>query len=81
MSDKKVDLLELDRIEAWANDPHADCVAIVDEAIPVLIEEIHRLHVIESKAAGLVRTAHPEVGKREVVRQWWDALVAALEAP
>lgn len=30
-------------------------------------------------ARGLVRTAHPDVGQHEVVRQWWDALVAAVE--
>jgi hypothetical protein len=31
-------------------------------------------------ARGLVRTAHPtDVGKHEVVRQWWDSLVAAVE--
>jgi hypothetical protein len=43
--------------------------------------EVERLTLIETKAAGLVRTAHPEVGKREVVRQWWDSLVAALHPP
>ena len=32
-------------------------------------------------ARGLIRTAHPtRVGEAEVVRQWWDALVAAVEA-
>jgi hypothetical protein len=41
-----------------------------------LIAENHS--EVERCARGLVRTAHPEVGKREVVRQWWDALVTAL---
>jgi len=33
---------------------------------------------VERTARGLVRTAHPEVGKHEVVRSWWDALVESL---
>ena len=31
-------------------------------------------------ARGLIRTAHKDIGEREVVRQWWDALCAAVEA-
>lgn len=30
-------------------------------------------------AAGVVRTAHPEVTKYGVVAEWWNALVAALD--
>ena len=44
----------------------------------VIAAEQNRLREIERCAAGLVRTAHVEVGKREVVRQWWDGLLAAL---
>ena len=41
--------------------------------------EIERLQRIETKAKGLVRTAHPhDVGEHEVVREWWNGLVNAL---
>lgn len=44
-----------------------------------LVEWCEARAKIEEKAVGLVRTAHPtDVGRHEVVRQWWDALVAAL---
>jgi hypothetical protein len=39
---------------------------------------IERRDEIVRCARGLVRTAHPDVGRREVVPQWWTALVAAL---
>ena len=41
---------ELDRIEAWCADPDADCVAIVDEAVPDLIAAIRRGNKIEEAA-------------------------------
>ena len=37
-----------------------------------------RLQEIERCARGVVRTAHPNVCDHGVVRQWWDALKAAL---
>lgn len=37
------------------------------------------LEVVE-KAAGVVRTAHPEVGQYEVVLPWWTSLVEKLDA-
>ena len=41
--------------------------------------ELERLRKLESKVAGLVRTAYvPESGEIKVVRQWWDSLVTAL---
>lgn len=47
--------------------------------VPGLLEAVERLQEIETEARGLVRTAHPsDVGKHEVVRQWWAALVQAL---
>lgn len=47
----------------------------------LLLDEIEKLRHVAVKAAGLVRTAHAsEVGKREVVPQWWDGLKDALAA-
>jgi hypothetical protein len=43
-------------------------------------QELARLAEIERCARGLVRTAHPtDVGVKEVVRAWWDALRLALD--
>lgn len=51
--------------------------AVTDVAM--LVDELDRLALVAEKARGLVRTAHPEVGQREVVRQWWVGLVEALD--
>lgn len=49
--------------------------------IAALFVELDRLEKIETKARGLVRTAHPsDVGDHEVVRSWFDSLKAALDA-
>jgi hypothetical protein len=40
--------------------------------------DIRRLLEIERCATGLILTAHSAVGEREVVPQWWDALVKAI---
>ena len=56
----------------------AEWMREVLEARDALKAEVERLREIERCARGLLRTAHVEVGKREVVRQWWDALLAAL---
>ena len=37
------DAEEVDKIERWANDPDADCVQIVDFAVPALIATIRRI--------------------------------------
>ncbi len=58
---------------------HAEEIAKRCNEYPSLLAELERLREVERCAAGLVRTAHPtDVGKHEVVRQWWDALVCAL---
>jgi hypothetical protein len=57
---------------------------------PAHLERLDRLEEVERCARGLVRTAHPAVGEREVSRQyvilpecscgwWWVALCRALE--
>ena len=57
----------------------ATFIANAPTDIAYLLERVRALELIAVKARGLVRTAHPEdVGKHEVVRQWWDSLVAAL---
>lgn len=38
------------------------------------------LEVVRQKAAGVVRTAHPDVMKDAVVPDWWKSLVTALKA-
>jgi hypothetical protein len=54
--------------------------------ITMLVREIERLHKIEDKARGLLRTAfipdpHAPTAEREVkvVRQWWDGLTDSLK--
>jgi hypothetical protein len=50
-----------------------------EDYIVVRRDDWQRLTLIEEKAAGLVRTAHPtDVGEHEVVHQWWASLVDAL---
>jgi hypothetical protein len=55
-----------------------DMTAALPEAYQDL-ERLDRLEEVERCARGLVRTAHPAVGEREVSRPWWDALCRALE--
>ena len=40
--------------------------------------KIPRLREIERCAAGVVRTAHPDITKHSVVREWWTPLVIAV---
>lgn len=42
-------------------------------------DQLSQLKEIIRTARGLVRTASMDVGKNEVVRGWWEALVNALE--
>jgi hypothetical protein len=45
-------------------------------------ERLVALELVATKAAGLVRTSgvHWQSAEIQVVRQWWDGLVAALAA-
>lgn len=70
--------------EQWSTETIADlmgsCQAYMEYASNYE-SEVLQLRYIAQKARGLIRTSHPtDVGKHEVVRQWWDALVEACNA-
>lgn len=49
--------------------------------ITMTVAEAQMLLEIADKVAGLIHTAHPtDIGKHEVVPQWWNALVVASDA-
>ena len=73
-----------ERLSPYYGSPPSDApcdTAVVLAALAAARQRIVELERVEAKARGLVRTAHPtDIGKHEVVRQWWDALAAALAA-
>ena len=87
MSDQEISDEELDAIEKrWeeAHDPRTCTAAsVLFSAADTgrLIEATRRWREIERCAAGVVRTAHPDVTEYMVADGWWNALIAALAHP
>lgn len=48
--------------------------------VTMTVDEAEMLCTIAEKARGVIFTAHPvDIGKREVVKAWWRALVRATD--
>lgn len=54
---------ELDRIAKWTADPDADCVEIVDHAVPDLIAEVRRLTAARDECERQYQAATSEISR------------------